>query len=321
MKAWPRIAVLALTVLIGPGGAIAQDKYPSRPIHLVVPFPPGATSDNVARIVATRLQEALGQPVIVENKPGAGGTIGTDAVAKSAPDGYTLLNATSGFLAIAPHVMPVKYDSLKDFQAISLVGDFYAALAVHPSVPAHSVAELIALAKRNPGSINFGSAGNGSITHLTGEVFSSAAGVKLVHVPYRGSAAALIDTVAGRLQVTFDPAALPYIQAGKLRALAVTTPTRWPAMPDVPTMVEAGVTDFKMSGWFGVVGPAGIPAPIVKTLSERMAEILARADTKEALARISIKAESSTAEALARRMSEDYEFFGRVVRSANVKAD
>ncbi len=321
MKAWSRIALLSLAVLVGPAAASAQEKYPSRPIRLVVPFPPGATSDNVARIIATTLQDALGQPVIVENKPGAGGTIGTDAVAKSAPDGYTLLNATTGFLAIAPHLMPVKYDALKDFQMISLVGDFYSALAVHPSVPARNLAELVALAKRDPGGLNYGSAGNGSVTHLMGEVFSTAAGVKLTHVPYRGSAAALIDTVAGRLQVTFDPAALPYIQDGKLRALAVTTPTRWPAIPDVPTIVEAGVPSFRMGGWYALVGPAGIPAPIVRMLNERMTEILARPDTKEALARISIKAESSTVEALTRRLREDYEFFGRVVKSANVKVD
>jgi len=321
MNALQRTALLALAVLIAPAIATAQEKYPSRPIRLVVPYPPGATSDNVGRIVASKLQDALGQPVVVDNQPGAGGTIGTAAVARSAPDGYTLLSATNGFLAIAPHVMAVKYDALKDFQMISLVGELYSVLAVHPSVPAQNVLELVALAKREPGKLNFGSAGNGSITHLFGEVFKNLTGVNMVHVPYKGSAAALTDTIAGRLQVTFDPAALPHVRAGKLRALAVTTQTRWPEIPDVPTMAEAGVKGFNANGWFAVIGPAGIPAPIVKALNAHMFEILARADAKDALARIGLKAEASTPEALAQRTREDYEFFGRIVKIANIKTD
>ena len=323
MNTFERMAtvLVALGVLGLPGIAACQEKYPSKPIRLVVPFPPGATSDNLGRIIASKLQDALGQPVIVDNRPGAGGTIGTDSVAKSAADGYTLLSATNGFMAIAPHIMAVKYDPLKDFQTISLVGDSYSVLAVHPSVPANSLAELIALAKQRPGGLNFGSAGNGSLTHLFGEVFKNLAGVNIVHVPYKGSAAAITDTLAGRLQITFDPAALPHVQAGKLKPLAVTTPTRWPEIPNVPTMAEAGLPGFNARLWFGLMGPAGMPPQVVKMLSEKMADILARSDTKEALARIALKAESSTPEALTERIREDYEFFGRIVKSANIKAD
>jgi tripartite-type tricarboxylate transporter receptor subunit TctC len=307
--------------LISPLISAAQENFPNKPIRLVVPFPPGATSDNVGRIVASKLQEALGQPVVVDNRPGAGGTIGTDAVAKSAADGYTLLSATNGFLAIAPHVMAVKYDPLMDFQPISLVGDFYSVVAVHPSVPATSLLELVALAKRQPGKLNFGSAGNGSVTHLLGEVFKNLTGVDMVHVPYKGSAAAITDVLAGRLQLLFDPAAMPHVQAGKLRALAVTTPTRWPELPNVPTMAEAGVDGFKARVWFGLMAPAGLPPRIVKILNERMVEILARPDAKEALARIGLKGESSTPDALTERIREDHEFYGRIVKVANVKTD
>ena len=323
MNTFERIAaaLFALAILGASPIAAAQDKYPSKPIRLVVPYPPGATSDNVGRIIASKLQEALGQPVVVDNRPGAGGTIGTDSVAKSAPDGYTLLSATNGFLAIAPHIMAVKYDPLKDFQTISLVGDSYSVFAVHPSVPANTLAELVALAKQKPGGLNFGSAGNGSLTHLFGEVFKSLAGVSIVHVPYKGSAAAITDTLAGRLQLTFDPAALPHVQAGKLRPLSVTTPTRWPEIPNVPTMAEAGLSGFNARLWFGVIGPAGMPPQVVKLLNEKMTEILARSDTREALARIALKAESSTPEALNERIKEDYEFFGRIIRTASIKAD
>jgi tripartite-type tricarboxylate transporter receptor subunit TctC len=312
---------ITLGVVFGAVHVAAQEAYPTKPIRLVVPYPPGATSDNVGRIVAAKLAEALGQPVIVDNRPGAGGTIGTDHVARSAPDGYTLLSATSAFMAIAPQVIPVKYDPVKDFEPISLVGDAYSVLAVHPSLPARTVREFVDLSKRTPGSLNFGSAGNGSATHLFGEVFKMLTAADLTHVPYKGSAPAITDLIAGRLQAMFDPATLPHIQAGKLRALAVTTGTRWPALPDVPTMAESGVNGFNARLWFAVAGPAGLPPHIVKTLNAHLVRILARDDTKEALARVAIRAESSSPAALAERIREDIAFFAKVVKAANIKAD
>jgi len=313
--------LIALAMLLSAPRSDAQQTYPTKPVKYVVPFPPGATSDHVGRIVAAKLGEALGQPVVVDNRGGAGGTIGTDMVAKSAPDGYTLLSATSAFVAVAPQLMPVKYDPFKDFQPISLIGDTYSVLAVHPSVKATTVQELVALSKREPGTLNYGTAGNGSATHLFAELFKTLSGADLVHVPYKGSAAAVTDLVAGRLHAMFDPAALPHIQSGKLRALAVTSPVRWPALPNVPTLAEAGVPGFTARLWFAMLAPAGLPPHLVKVLNGHMVTILARSDVVEALGRVGIKAESSTPEVVTQRIREDHAVFGRIIRAAAIKID
>jgi tripartite-type tricarboxylate transporter receptor subunit TctC len=316
-----RAFVAGLIAATVPARVGAQESWPAKPIRYVVPFPPGATSDHVGRIIGARLAEAVGQPVVVDNRGGAGGTIGTDAVAKSPPDGYTLLSATSAFMAIAPQLIQVKYDPFKDFQPISLIGDTYSVLAVHPSVPATTVQELVALSKREPGKLNYGTAGNGSATHLFAELFKMLSGADLVHVPYKGSAAAVTDLVAGRLQAMFDPAALPHILSGSLRALAVTSPERWPALPSVPTLAEAGVPGFRARLWFAMMAPAGLPPHLVKRLNGHMVAILARGDVKDALGRIGVKAESSTPEAIAERIREDHAVFGKIIKTAGIKID
>src|SRR5271166_4588940 len=249
-------------------GAGAQT-YPTKPIRLVVPFPAGGTTDILAREVGQRLSVSLGQSVIVDNRPGAAGNIGSELVAKSAPDGYTLLMATVGTHAINPSLYArMPYDHVKDFTPVVLVAGVPNVLEVTPSLPVYTVADLIKLAKEKPGQINFASSGSGTSIHLSGELFKTMAGVDMTHVPYKGSAAAITDLIGGQVQVMFDnlPSSLPQIKAGKLRAIAVTSAQRAPALPDVPTIAESGLPGFEATSWFGVVAPAG-PAPAPAAVS------------------------------------------------------
>src|ERR1700681_275677 len=262
-------AVLLAFMAWSASGALAQ-AYPTRSIRLVVPFPPAGTTDILAREVAQRLSVSLGQSVIIDNRPGAAGNIGSDLVAKSAPDGYTLLMGTVGTHAINPSLYArMPYDHVKDFVPIVLVAGVPNVLEVTPSLPVNSVADLIKLAKEKPGQLNFASSGSGTSIHLSGELFKTMAGVDMVHVPYKGSAPALIDLMGGQVQLMFDnlPSSLAQIKAGKLRAIAVTSAQRAPALPNVPTIAESGLPGFEASSWFGLLAPAGTPAAVVARIN------------------------------------------------------
>jgi tripartite-type tricarboxylate transporter receptor subunit TctC len=267
-----RLAILLAALLVAPAAVQAQ-QWPAKPVRFVVPFPAGGTTDILARLVGQHLSETLGQQFVIENRAGAGGNVGTEAVAKADPDGHTILMATIGTHSINPSIYAkLPYDPVKDFAPVSLVALVANVLVVHPSVEAKNVQELIALSKRTPGKLNFGTPGNGTSGHLSGELFKSLTGADLTHIPYRGSAPMLQDLLAGQVQLSFDnlPSALPHIRAGALRALGVTTPERWPAAPELPTVAEQGVPGYNATAWFAVYAPARTPPAIVTRLSQEI---------------------------------------------------
>jgi tripartite-type tricarboxylate transporter receptor subunit TctC len=303
---------------------VSAQVYPTKPIRIVVPFPPGGATDILARDVAQKLTEAWGQQVIVDNRPGAGGNIGSELVAKSAPDGYTLEMGTVGTHAInASLYAKMPYDHVKDFVPVILVAGVPNVLVVNPAVPVNSVAELIAYAKANPGKLNFASSGSGTSIHLSGELFKVMAGVQMTHIPYKGSAPALQDLLGGQVQLMFDnlPPSLPQIKAGKLRALAVTSATRAPALPDVPTLAEAGLPGFEASSWFGLLAPAGTPPAIVIKLNAEVAKWLATPDAKERLAKQGANAVGGTPEDFEKHIAAETVKWAKVVKESGAKVD
>ena len=279
------LAVVALIALVCSTNASSAQHYPDRPIRLIVAFAPGGMNDIVGRLIADQVGSRLGQPVIVENRPGAGGEIGAEFVAKSTPDGYTILLGAISNIAMAPGQHPeLRYNPLKDFAPIALVAGSTNVLVVNPNFEAQSVEELIELARQKPGTINFASAGEGSAGHLTAELFELKAGIKLVHIPYKGDTPATTDVIAGHVPMVFAalPVVLPLIQAGKLRALAVTTKKRSSSLPDVPTVAEAGnLSDFEVSIWVGVLAPAGTPKPIVDLLGKAIEKAVDRPEVRD----------------------------------------
>jgi tripartite-type tricarboxylate transporter receptor subunit TctC len=280
------LAAALLAAALATSAARAQT-YPTHPIKFVVPYPAGGAADILARVVGQKLADRLGQPVVIDNRPGAGTAIGTDLVAKAPPDGYTILMGTVSSHAINPALNTnVGYDPVKDFAPISLVASLPFILDVHPSVPATSVAELIALAKAQPGKLNFASAGNGTSNHLAGELIKQMAGVDIVHVPYRGSAPALSDVIAGQVTMMFDLTitSLPQIEAKQVRALAITTPKRSQLAPDLPTVAESGLPGYAVDAWFGVFAPAGTPKPVVDRLNAETVAAMKLPDVRERLA-------------------------------------
>ena len=298
--------------------------YPNHPIRLVVPFPAGGTTDILARDAAPKLTEALGQSVVVDNRPGAGGNIGADLVAKSQPDGYTLLMGTVGTHAINPSLYAkMPYDHIKDFVPVVLVAGVPNVLVVNPSLPVNSVADLIKLAKSKPGSINFASSGNGTSIHLSGELFKTMAGVDMMHVPYKGSAPALTDLIGGQVQVMFDnlPSSLPQIKAGKLRAIAVTSLKRSPALPDVPTINESGLPGFEASSWFGVLAPAGTPPGVVARINAEINKWLQSPEGKEQLLAQGAQAAGGTPEQFAAHIRAETDKWAKVVKASGAKVD
>jgi tripartite-type tricarboxylate transporter receptor subunit TctC len=298
--------------------------YPTKPIRLIVPFPPGGATDIIARAVAQKLSETWGQSIIVDNRPGAGGNIGTELVAKAAPDGYTLEMGTVGTHAInASLYAKIPFDNVKDFAPIILVAGVPNVLEVTPSLPVNSVQELIAYAKANPGKLNFASSGNGTSIHLSGELFKVMTGVQMTHVPYKGSAPALQDLIAGQVQLMFDnlPPSLPQIKAGKLRALAVTSATRAPALPDVPTVAESGLPGFEASSWFGLLAPAGTPPAIIAKINTEVATWLASPEGKEKLASIGANAAGGSPEDFARHIHAETTKWAKVVKESGAKVD
>jgi tripartite-type tricarboxylate transporter receptor subunit TctC len=310
------IKILCITLLaLGAGSALAT--YPDRPVRLIVPFPPGGPTDIVARPLAQNLSENLGQQVIVDNRGGAGGNIGAAAVMKSAADGYTLLMGTVGTHAInASLYKKLTFDPVKDFAPVSLVAQAAVVLVVHPSVPAKTLREFIALAKSKPGQITFGSAGSGSPGHLTGELFKDMAGVELVHVPYQGSAPAISDLLGGQIHAMFDPiqATLSHVKAGKLRLLGVSSSKRSSAFPDVPTIAEAGVPGFETTAWWAVFAPAGTPKEIITRLNTEIVKIMRSPDTKERLRQLDIEPIGSTPDQLVAFMKIETAKWSRAVK-------
>ena len=285
------IRVLTAALLTALAIAPAQaDDYPSRPVKIIVPTPPGGPVDVIARITANYLQTALGKGFVVENRAGAGNTIGSKDAAEATPDGYTLLYSSASGLVIAPLLhADAGYDPLKSFDPVALVGESSNILVVNPEVPAKSVQELVAYAKANPGKVNFSSGGIGVLPHLIGEMFKARAGIDIVHVPYKGGSPSINDVVAGNVQMTFEGTSvlLPLIQAGRLRALAVTTPKRIPQLPDVPTMVESGFANFVSTSWTGLLAPVHTPQPIIEKLNAAINDGLKTPELKTALERLS----------------------------------
>ncbi len=276
---------LGLLTSIAPG-ALAQS-YPSKPITLVVPFTVGGTTDILARLVGQQLSERLKQRVIVENRPGAGANIGTAQVARAAPDGYTLLMGTIGTHAINQSLYKnLTFDPIKDFAPVTRVAMVPNVLVVNPSLPVKSVQELIAYGKANPGKLTFASAGSGSSIHLSGELFKSMTGVNMLHVPYKGSSPAVTDLIGGQVTTMFDnlPSSMPHIKSGKLRAVAVTSAKRSPSLPDVPTVAEAGLSGYEATSWFGILAPAGTPAPIINQLNTQIVQALSDPEVRKQMA-------------------------------------
>jgi tripartite-type tricarboxylate transporter receptor subunit TctC len=323
-----RLALMLLLAfgacLAQPGATHAQDKYPSRPVKIIVPTPPGGPVDVVARLVAQTLSTSIGQSVFVDNRPGAGNTIGSREAARAEPDGYALHYSSVSGLVLAPmlHKDP-GYDPIKSFAPIAAVATTSIILVVHHSFPAKSVTELVAYAKANPGKVNFSSGGIGVLPHLIGEMFKSRAGVNIVHVPYKGGGPSIQDVVAGNIQMTFEGTGvlLPLIQAGRLRALAVTSAQRNPALPDVPTMVESGYPGFVTGGWTGLLAPAGTPAPIVAKLNAAINAGLKSPALMNGLAKLRADPLGGTPQDFAKMIKDDIAKWEPVVTALHLKVN
>ena len=297
--------------------------FPSKPVRIIVTFPPGGGTDIVARAVGPRLAGVMKQPVLIENRGGASGTIGTDAVAKAPADGYTLLFGTTAGLVMAPLMMKLPYDPVKDLTPVSLLLTNPLMLVVNSSLPIHSVKDLIAYAKANPGKLNYASVGNGSPNHISTEMLKWLTGINLVHVPYKGVSLSLTDMLGGQIQVMFSPmpALMPHVQSGKLRPLGVSSSKRTPAAPDQPTMIEAGVPGFNADFWYAIFAPGQTPAPIIAKLNAGFVKILAEPDLAKSLADQGTDPRSSTPAELGSMMQADIDRMGKVIKAASIKAE
>ena len=316
-----RVALL-LIASIAAGASLAQD-YPSRPVRIVVPFSPGGSTDVLARIVGQKLTERSGQPVIIENRAGAGGNIGAEQVARSAPDGYTLLLGGVPHAISASLYSKLPYDLARDLAAIAEIASFPSAIVLHPSLPANSASELIALARARPGRLSFGSAGNGSPNHLSLELFQTMAGVRMVHVPYKGSGQLVGDLLAGQVQLASMglPVAVPHVQSGKLRAVAVTGAARSSLLPEVPTLSEAALPGFEVTSWYGVFGPARLPADIVVKLNSEIGSAVTAPDVKERLAALGAEPSVKAPDQFARYVRQEITKWAKVVKDSGAKAE
>jgi tripartite-type tricarboxylate transporter receptor subunit TctC len=321
--------LLLAAIVLAAGAAAAQGSatpasYPNKPIRLVVPFTPGGSSDILARSVGQKLSEAWGQPVVIDNVPGAGGSLGADRVAKAAPDGYTLLMGHIGTHAVNPLIYPrLPYDPIKSFSPVAWVARVPNILVVHPSVPAKNLKELVALAKSKPGQLNYGSGGNGSAAHLTTEYLKLQSQTFMVHVPYRGTAPAVNDLVAGQIQLLFTgaPAVLPFVKSGQLRALAVSSSKRMDALPDLPTVAESGYKGFEADQWYGIMAPSGTPREIVAKLNAQINLALNSPELKSRLANEGAIAAPTTPEAFGQHIASELARWKPVIQSGGIKAD
>jgi tripartite-type tricarboxylate transporter receptor subunit TctC len=319
-----RALLLGLSALPLARPALAQGAWPARPVRVIVPFAPAGATDILGRLTATELGNALGQSFVVENRAGAGGNIGSDLVAKSPPDGYTLLFGAAGNIGINPSLFAnIPYDPARDLAPISLIAEVTNILVVHPSVNARSVEELIALGRATPGGLVYASSGNGSTIHLSAELFASMTRLPMTHVPYRGSGPAMADLLAGRVALMFDnlPSALPHVREGRLRALAVTAARRSPVLPDLPTIAEAGVPGYEATSWFGLFAPAGTPREIVDRMAREMAAFARRPEVAERIRALGAEPITNTPAEFAAMVRTEIDKWGAVVRASGARAD
>jgi tripartite-type tricarboxylate transporter receptor subunit TctC len=322
-----RMALGAAAIVFGLAGVSGDARaqtFPNRAITLVIPFAPGGSNTIVGRVIADKMGELLGEKVVVDNRPGAGGTVGTRAVARSDPDGYTILLSFTGTLAIAPSLYKnAGYDPRKDFAPIGMIGNAPNSLVVHPSFPAHTLAELIAYAKANPGKVNFGSAGAGTVSHITGEYFAHSAGITLVHIPYKGTGPALTDLLGGHIPMAFAPVPASHanVSAGLLRALAVTSTTRSSLLPEVPTISEQALPGFDASLYYGLVAPAGTPRPIIDKLNRELQAALASNEVKKQLALDGTEITPGSPEDYAAFIDKDEKRWSQLVKSTGVEQE
>jgi tripartite-type tricarboxylate transporter receptor subunit TctC len=317
-----RIAVAAATLCALIAGAAAQT-WPSKPIRYVVPFPPAGATDITARIMADKISRPLGQPVVVENRAGVAGNVGTALVAKSAPDGYTILQLTVAQSISATLYAKLDYDLERDLIPAAMVALVPNVMIVHPSVPAKSVAEFVALAKASPGKFNFASSGSGTSIHMSAEMFKMLTGVNIVHIPYKGSGPALADMIGGQVDVMFDnlTSSIGHIRSGKLRALAITSATRYPELPDLPTMQEAGVPGYEATAWFGIVAPKGTPRNVITRINGEVNKALAQDDVKQKLAQQGALARAWTPEQFGDFIHNEIVKWGKVVKASGAKIE
>jgi tripartite-type tricarboxylate transporter receptor subunit TctC len=319
-KSWVFSAFLGM--MICQTGLAQSSDYPTKPIKVVVTFPPGGSSDAIIRILSTRLNDKLGHPLVLDNRPGAGGNIGLTAVAKAAPDGYVLgVGAAGGLTANVSLYPQMPFDVTKDFAPITMLASIPFVLVGHPSVPADNLQQLIALAKSQPGKVSIGHGGNGTAMHLSTALFTQMADVKLIEVPYRGSGPAAMDTLSGQIQLSITDlaAALPHIKAGKLKAFAVTSPKRLSNLPDVPTLSESGLTGYDSTGWFGLVAPAGTPANIIQRLNAEFTAALNDESIKSQMRQNGMEPIATSAEGFDAYIKSETQKWARVIRQANIK--
>lgn len=314
--------IVAVLCWLALGTALAQT-YPNHAVKVIVPWPPGQATDIAARVVADRLQQALGQAFVIDNRPGAGGAIGSEIVAKSAADGYTLLAASSGPLSIMPHLQKVPYEPLKDLAPISLVASTPFALVVNPSFPANDAKEFIALVKANPGKYTFSSSGTGATAHLFAELFNSLAGLQARHVPYKGTAPALTDIMNGQISYAIETVAAtaPHIKSGRLKTFGVSTARRTAALPDVAPLAETTGLPYDAAAWIGYAAPAGTPRDVVARLSSEIQKALQTSELKERMTNIGLDAVGTTPEDMAAFMRREQDRYGEIIRAANIKIE
>jgi tripartite-type tricarboxylate transporter receptor subunit TctC len=314
--------IAAILMLGVAAAASAQQPYPTKAIRIISPYPPGGTTDIMARLVGPKLSESWGQQVIVDNRPGGNTIIGSEVMVKSPPDGYTLLSILTSHV-IVPNLAPTPYDVVKDFAAVATIASTQLVLVVHPSIPARSLKDLIALAKSKPGQINYGSGGSGTVTHLAGEFFNMQAGIKTQHIPYKGSSQALTDVMGGQIHLYFSPpiVAIPHIKSGRLRAITLSGDTRLAALPELSTATESGLKGFVLNIWYGFLAPAATPSAIISKLGAEIAKILALPDIRERLLSQGMEPYISTPEQFAALIKADFAKYTRIIKTANIKLE
>jgi tripartite-type tricarboxylate transporter receptor subunit TctC len=324
ISAASRVVLVLYAVTLGAFPTLASAQtYPQKPIRFILPFPPGGGTDTLGRIVGQKLGESLGQQVVIDNRPGAGANIGAELAAKSPPDGYTIFMGNVAHTINASLYSKLNYDLVKDFAPVTMLGLTANIVVVHPSVPAKSLKELIALAKARPGELNYASSGSGSSSHLAGELFKNMAHINMTHIPYKGGGPAVVNLISGEASVGFAtmPSALPHVKAGKLRALAVTTSQRSQAAPDLPTVAEAGVPGYEASTWYCLLLPAGTPHDIVARLNAEMVKVLRHADVKNRLTGLGYEITTTTPEQLAAHIRSEIAKWGKVVKATGIHVD